>query len=136
MAVPGVGPTLEPGGVELAEMGIAVLPQGLDLKVLLPDSVLPQVLRKTGDEQVRRFDEMSVCGDDEILSHDSVTLLSELLFRKQEEARSAWRAVVGGSTKDRSVDIRRDHLLVAIQNRQYLVLLDGIECDDHFGDTQ
>ena len=36
----------------------------------------------------------------------------------------------------RSDGVYLDHFCVAIQNGKYLVLLDGVECDDHLGDTQ
>ena len=69
VAVPHVGPALEARRVQLPEVGIRLAPERRRLEVLFPDRELAQVPRQATDEQIRRFDEVPVRGDDEILGH-------------------------------------------------------------------
>jgi hypothetical protein len=53
--------------VEAPEDAGAALDERLDLEVLLPDGAVPQVLRESGLEDVRRLEEVPVGRDDEVL---------------------------------------------------------------------
>ncbi len=57
-------PSLEPGRVEPAEDARPTLDEWLDLEVLFPDTAVAQVFRQARLEQVGRFENVSVSGDD------------------------------------------------------------------------
>ena len=66
LPVPGDRPSLEPGRVKSPEDPGPALDEGLDLEVVLPDPAVPQVLGQAGDEEVGRFEDVSVGGNDEL----------------------------------------------------------------------
>ena len=67
LAVTRDGPALESRSVQAAKDPGPTFNERLDLEVLFPHGAIPQMLRKTGDEQVGRLEEMPVGGDDEWL---------------------------------------------------------------------
>ena len=101
----------KPGVWSLRKYGYAAPPSDGGLEVLFPDGELAQVRREPCGEQVRRFDVVPVGGDEEFLSHQ---------FHPFE----------------RSPCAGREQPRVAIENRQDLFLVDGVEGDDHLGDIQ
>jgi hypothetical protein len=66
LAVPRDRPALETGRVEAAEDAGAVLDERLDLEVLFPHRTVAEVLREAGLEEVDRFEQVPVPGDDEV----------------------------------------------------------------------
>ena len=60
-------PALEARSVQAPEDAGAALDERLDLEVLLPDRAVAEVLRQARPEEVRRFEEVPVPGDDEVL---------------------------------------------------------------------
>ena len=67
LAIARNGPPLEAGRVQPAEFGSAAVHERLNLEVVLPDAAVPQILREARDEEVGRFEDVPVSGDDKLL---------------------------------------------------------------------
>ena len=75
LTVAGDRPPFEAGRVQAPELPGAALDQRLDLEIVFPHRPVPQVLWQPGDEEIRRFEDVPVGGNDKFLLRHGGDLL-------------------------------------------------------------